>query len=392
MGDGRHVAELVGRASGALVVVWHQPGPSGAWVTAGESLGPQQEELPGSVVGSLEGQDELVAQVLRFGIVTTGPNDGLLTPHEDRLRALFDRLESGVFVGVCVEPAVPVIIWIGLPNPIDTERLEAVRELLKLVERVDRQLVQYRRLEAVDRMVSGVAHELNNPLQTVVGNAEMLSGMKLPDSAARRARRVLAGARRCQEVVEGLLKLKRRRRDLSQAVTLEEMVRRTVRRMEAEFRGLIPERPAGARGSRSAPTGARGPAHEFSDRRFATRVQIVDPLPTVRGDEADLEHALENVVRNAFQAVVRKAGGEVAITLRGVDRSVEITVQDDGGGMPPETLERAFEPFFTTRGVGAGKGLGLSVALGIVEEHGGIIEIQLHSAGTRVVISLPGAE
>jgi len=79
----------------------------------------------------------------------------------------------------------------------------------------------------------------------------------------------------------------------------------------------------------------------------------------------------------------------VTITLGRVGDSVEVGVVDNGEGMTPEIQVRAFEPFFTTRGVGAGKGLGLSIALGIVEEHGGIIELQPQEEGMRVVLVLP---
>ena len=230
-------------------------------------------------------------------------------------------------------------------------------------ERIDRQLGHYRRLEAVDRMVSGVAHELNNPLQTVVGNAEMLSGMKLSDAAHRRAGRVLAGARRCQEVVDGLLKLKRRRRGLAGPVALEDVVRRVARKLE----------------------------DEIAEQGASLKVQVVDPVPDVAGDANELEQGLENVLRNALQAVVDQDDGEVELAVEGAGGEVRLTITDNGAGMSPDVRERAFEPFFTTRAVGAGKGLGLSIALGIIEEHGGLIELQPRSRGTRVVVTLPAA-
>lgn len=230
-------------------------------------------------------------------------------------------------------------------------------------ERVDRQLGHYRRLEAVDRMVSGVAHELNNPLQTVVGNAEMLSGMKLSDAAHRRAGRVLAGARRCQEVVDGLLKLKRKRRRLAGPVALEDVVRRVARKLEGEL----------------------------VEQGASLKVRVVDPVPDVTGDASELEQGLENVVQNALQAVAGRDDGEVELALEGVEQAVRLTITDNGEGMSPDVRERAFEPFFTTRAVGAGKGLGLSIALGIIEEHGGLIELQPRPRGTRVVLTLPAA-
>lgn len=360
-----HVGELVGMACGAEVVAWHRPNAQGAWTVNGWAReGTAWTELPQGAFPSLAQRQDLVARVLREQVALTEVEEGMLPGDDTRLLALRQRLKSGACLGGGLAPG---LVWIGLPGAPDPGRLAAVGQLLRLagsdllMERTERQLVHQRRLEAVDRMVSGVAHELNNPLQTVVGNAEMLSAMKLPDSAHRRAQRVLAGARRCQEVVDGLLKLKRKRRELSKTVSLEEPLRRAVRRLETEF----------------------------SVGRLTTRVQVEDPVPRVCGDEVDLEQAMENVIRNGFQAVARRPDAEVTITLGRVGDSVEVGVVDNGEGMTPEIQVRAFEPFFTTRGVGAGKGLGLSIALGIVEEHGGIIELQPQEEGMRVVLVLP---
>lgn len=223
------------------------------------------------------------------------------------------------------------------------------------------QLENYRRLESVSRLVSGVAHELNNPLQTVVGNAEMLADMKLPDAARRRAQRVLAGSRRCQEVVDGMVKLKRKQREMVDLVDLEELVGRTIQTVESEFEQL----------------------------KVPIRIEGPPDLPMIKGNRQDLGQALENVLRNAFQAVADRANPEQQILIFVSEETVQLSVQDNGPGLEPEALDRAFEPFFTTRGVGAGKGLGLSIALGIVQEHGGFIEIQSTSSGARVLITLP---
>jgi PAS domain S-box-containing protein len=226
--------------------------------------------------------------------------------------------------------------------------------------RQERQLGHFRRLEAVERLVSGVSHELNNPLQTVVGSAEMLAGMKLPESAQRRAQRVLSGAKRCQEVVNGLLKLKRSNRVLVEKVDLPKLVQRSLKRVEERFQPL----------------------------KVSNRLNVDLDLPSVKGNEVDLQQALEHVLSNAFQAVIREQEPEIVISLRATGETVQISIYDNGPGFSPEIIDRAFEPFFTTRGVGAGKGLGLSIALGIIQEHGGSIEIQ-SGEGARVYIIIP---
>jgi PAS domain S-box-containing protein len=223
-----------------------------------------------------------------------------------------------------------------------------------------REMDHYRRLEAVGRLVSGVAHELNNPLMTVVGNAEMLTEMKLSGSAHRRAERVLAGARRCQEVVDGMLRTRLMHKDLEEQIDLEAIIQRSVKAAQVEF-----------------------------DERCPVEIHLAPDLPAVCGVTSDLEQAFINLLRNAFQAVVGRPEPRVEIALSPVDEGVRIVVQDNGHGMTPDVLERAFEPFFTTRAVGAGRGLGLSIVHGIVQEHGGSVELRSEGVGTQVIVSLP---
>jgi len=225
------------------------------------------------------------------------------------------------------------------------------------------QLDHYRRLEAVGRMVTGVAHELNNPLMTVLGNAEMLAEMKLPGAAHRRAERVLAGARRCQEVVDGMLRVRLKHREPEEGVDLEGVVDRAVHAVRAEF----------------------------AQQNVTVDIRPLPGLPTIRGVAADLEQAMANLLRNAFQAVAACSDPHVEISLDAEAEGLRIVVQDNGQGMPPDVLERAFEPFFTTREVGAGRGLGLPIALGIVQEHGGVIELRSSANGTQAVVRLPVA-
>lgn len=367
MGDGwRDVAELMGRACGAQVVVWHARVADGGWTGAGWTALDGGRTLPPQALAALD--DGVAAEALERRVVATPPGAGLSTDHPTQpLRGL---LGFGAYIGLRLAPRQLVVAWVGLAEQPPDGRLDALAGLVERAacrgtgdcdEQLDSQLGHRRRLEAVDRLVSGVAHELNNPLQTVVGNAEMLAGMKLPEAAHRRAGRVLSGARRCQEVVDGLLKLKRRGRGLSEPVVLEDVVRRAARLIEGEV----------------------------ADQRLLLKVQVVDPVPAMTGDEAGLQHAVENVVRNACQAVADRRDPEVGILLEGSGERVRVVVTDNGEGMSPEIAQRAFEPFFTTRGVGAGKGLGLSIALGIVEEHGGLIEIHSRQPGARVEISFP---
>jgi signal transduction histidine kinase len=462
MGEGwHHVAELVGRACGALATVCYARNGHEGWIPHGWSAA-------GDVIDWPPLDHDTLEEILRRRVLPSGPVSSARHP------AAVEGVETGAYLALHRSPETPVVVWLGVSDRLDAGRLEALARLVELFAcrpcdfysfferhpaaflavdstdliehcnrffdrlgyqqsalmgepvtklisesewarlraaaggqsrrlraavlqsdgglvpmelmvtpepdpenaadggatrllivgwdlRSERQLGHFQRLEAVDRMVSGVAHELNNPLQTVVGNAEMLAGMKLTESAHRRAQRVLSGARRCREVVDGLLKLKRKRRDMAGKVEMERLVRGVARRVEGEF----------------------------PEQRVSLKLRIQDPVPVIEGRPAELEQAVENVVRNAFQAVSREPAAEIAIELETSGSAIRIVIADNGVGMEPDVRDRAFEPFFTTRGVGAGKGLGLSIALGIVEEHGGDIEIQPGAEGTRVVLSLP---
>jgi C4-dicarboxylate-specific signal transduction histidine kinase len=187
--------------------------------------------------------------------------------------------------------------------------------------------------------------------------------MKLPGAAHRRAERVLAGARRSQEVVDGMLRVRLKHREPEEGVDLEGVVDRAVHAVRAEF----------------------------AQQNVTVDIRPLPGLPTIRGVAADLEQAMANLLRNAFQAVAACSDPHVEISLDAEAEGLRIVVQDNGQGMPPDVLERAFEPFFTTREVGAGRGLGLPIALGIVQEHGGVIELRSSANGTQAVVRLPVA-
>ncbi len=227
--------------------------------------------------------------------------------------------------------------------------------------REERRRDHYRRHQSVGRLISGIAHELNNPLQTVLGNAEMLTEMKLPDAAKRRTERVFTGARRCQEVVDSLLRLKLMPQDAGKKVELPELLDHCVKTV----------------------------AREFPRLKVQHSLKSDVEMPQVIGQASELEQAFCNVIRNSFQAVAQQEQPRIDLAIKGSEETVQIVIEDNGPGMTSGTLERAFDPFFTTREIGAGKGLGLNIALAIVQEHGGLIELQSISEDTKVLVTLP---
>jgi PAS domain S-box-containing protein len=231
-------------------------------------------------------------------------------------------------------------------------------------------LHEAQKLETLGQLVGGVAHDFNNLLMAVLGNLDLLR-KRLPDDP--RARRMLEGAvqgaERGAALTQRMLAFARRQQLTPAAVALAplvegmtEMLRRTL-----------------------------GP-------RIRILAELPDGLPPVRADRNQLELALFNLALNARDAMAE--AGTLRIAARAAEAPpglppgdyVALAVTDSGSGMDAETLRRATEPFFTTKGPGRGSGLGLSMVHGLAEQSGGRLTIESRpGAGTRVEIVLPRA-
>jgi signal transduction histidine kinase/CheY-like chemotaxis protein len=224
-------------------------------------------------------------------------------------------------------------------------------------------LAQAEKLRAVGGLVSGVAHELNNPLTAILGFAEELRDKSLRTPSAAHAVRVIhEQAQRCQAIVKNLLLFTGDRTERRVAIRLCERVERVVRGFQPDLlrRGVLIE-------------------------------CALDPaVPELTGDAAGLEQVIANLVSNAADAAGR--GGRISVQVRSHGGYAELAVEDDGPGIPPQILRRLFEPFFTTKEPGRGTGLGLCMAHGIVEAHGGTIQAANRPAperGARFTVRLP---
>src|SRR5262245_43228996 len=216
------------------------------------------------------------------------------------------------------------------------------------------------RLTTVGKLASGLAHELGTPLNVVSGRAKMIASGEAtrPDEVVTCARIVGQQAERMTAIVRQLLDFARRRSPEKSPTDLAQLARQTASLLEPL---------AGRRGVRLLCTEAADP--------------LLAPL-----DPSQIQQALTNLVVNGIQAT--KPAGSVRIrahtqtlaadpvSLRAAGGYAVLEVSDDGEGIPAERLSVIFDPFFTTKGVGEGTGLGLSVAHGIVQEHGGWIEVE----------------
>ncbi len=236
----------------------------------------------------------------------------------------------------------------------DRRRAESDREQLQS------RLAQSVRMEALGRLVSGVAHELNNPLAAILTFSEQLLTEQPAQDIADPLRTIREQARRARAVVRDLLTFVRRREERREPAEIALLVERTVRALEADL----------------------------VRQSVSLTVAIEAGLPLLTCDPPAIEQVLTNLLDNAARAAT---GGSVTLSIRREREGLTITVEDSGPGILPAHLTRIFEPFFTTRGTGEGTGLGLSVSLGIVQQHGGVLraENREQGPGARFVAWLP---
>ena len=213
------------------------------------------------------------------------------------------------------------------------------------------QLLQADKMAALGQTISGVAHELNNPLATILSWAERLAERQLDASSHKGAEVILGEAERAARIVRNLLTFARKRQSTRAMVDVNDVARDTL--------------------------GLR--AHDLRVTHISVATQFAAELPAVFADAHQIQQVLLNLIINAEQAM-RASSGAGALRLRTAHdaerESIVIEIQDNGPGVPPETRSRIFDPFFTTKGVGQGTGLGLTVAYAIVQEHGGKIELE----------------
>jgi len=229
------------------------------------------------------------------------------------------------------------------------------------------QLVQAAKMSALGQLVSGVAHELNNPLSVIVGYGQLLLAREVPGAVLRPIELMVSQADRMAKIVRNLLLFARQRPAERTTVNMNEVLEQTLalRINQLTVSGIAVEKKF-----------ARG-------------------LPSVLADPHQLEQVFLNLLLNAEQAMLEgKAGGRIILstTVSRDGRMVHAEVIDDGPGIPQDALPHVFEPFFSTKPVGSGTGLGLSVSYGIVEEHGGHLVVESRPGRTVFRLEVPVAQ
>jgi PAS domain S-box-containing protein len=240
-----------------------------------------------------------------------------------------------------------------------TERLQAAEEKRRLEEKT--QIAG--RLAAVGEMAAGIAHEINNPLTSVLGFSELLLEQDLPEKARKHAQFIAEGSRRVSEIIKRLLTFARQDKPLRKPVDINQLIDNTLmlRSYVLQTAGI-------------------------------TVQKNYDPeLPRISADPGQLQQVFMNLIVNAEQAIKSERGrGSLCVSTSRDNDRLRIVFKDDGPGIQPENMGRLFEPFFTTKGPGEGTGLGLPLSRAIISELGGEIRAESEPGkGAAFIIELP---
>ena len=227
------------------------------------------------------------------------------------------------------------------------------------------QLIQSEKMSAIGQLVSGVAHELNNPLAGISAFAQLLlTEKRFPPDQRTAAEMIYAEARRASRIVQNLLTFARQHKPERTSTSLNQVLDDAL-----ELRG-----------------------YELRVRGIEVVRDYDEDLPETMADAHQLQQVFLNLITNAEQAMEKRQGNSqrLIVSTRRASNVIRIEVEDSGPGIPPNLVERIFNPFFTTKPTGSGTGLGLSISLGIVREHEGKIWAENSpTGGARFTIELP---
>ncbi|HEU4401420.1 MAG TPA: ATP-binding protein [Candidatus Polarisedimenticolia bacterium] len=320
---------------------------------------------------------------------TEVPNHGGLPARRTRQGAEGAKSECGILfiplygagatlVGTVMldDPAVPATptaeglssleLFAGqVAHAIEKKRLDqAVKSAQARLRTAQEQLMQAEKMSAIGQLISGVTHELNNPLSGVMGFAQLLLQSETNPKVRKNLERINNEAVRCQKIVQNLLSFSRRHRPEKVHRSLSEAIDSVLELRHYQLQVDDVE----------------------VERRYAA------DLPKTMFDFHQIQQVILNVVNNAHQAMMETTGRprRLLVTTERHDNTLRVRFTDSGAGIPRDRLEKIFDPFFTTKGDGKGTGLGLSLARAIIRDHQGTMSAEsVLGEGTTIQIDLP---
>ncbi len=229
--------------------------------------------------------------------------------------------------------------------------------------RLEASLAQSEKLAAVGQLAAGLAHEINNPLTAIIANTQLLQRELKDDTDKLELVDLIARAgQRAAQVVRNLLDLARKEEYLFEPTDVNQTLNRAISLMQ----------------------------HELVSRSITLIYEPAEDLPQIMASQDRLQGVWVNLLANAIDSFDESEEREIRITTSTSSSEVRVTVSDTGKGIPPEKLNRIFEPFYTTKAPGRGTGLGLSLVHRIIKQHGGSIHVDSQvGVGTIFTVSLP---
>ena len=226
---------------------------------------------------------------------------------------------------------------------------------------LESQLQHVQKMQAIGQLAAGVAHEINNPLTTILTSSMLIQeDLSADDPNYQELEMIVNETLRCRKIVTGLLDFARESKPVMKDYNINDIVEKSIllTRKQGDFKNI------------------------------ALKHNLSQDIPRICLDNDKIQQALINLALNAIEAT--DSGGKVTFTTRFLmeDDMIEIVVSDTGKGIPREDLDHLFEPFFTSKE--GGTGLGLSITHGIIQQHAGVIDVQSHQGkGTTFTIKLP---
>jgi two-component system NtrC family sensor kinase len=238
--------------------------------------------------------------------------------------------------------------------------LQDVKEKVAL----EHHLFKAEKLAALSNVVGGIAHEMNNPLTSILGYAELLSALENDKKKKSKLGRIIEEADRCRIIVRNLLTFSQQRQTAKMPVNMNTLLEETIALR----------------------------AYQLKSDQVAILLDLQQDMPQARIHIEDMQRVFLNLINNAHQVLknTRESDRRLRINTCRQGNSLRIVFSDNGSGIPDDIQDKVFDPFFTTHKLGDGIGLGLSVVYGIIQEHEGEVAVEsVENEGTAVIIDLP---
>jgi two-component system NtrC family sensor kinase len=231
------------------------------------------------------------------------------------------------------------------------------------LEEAQKQLVQAEKIASLGRLAAGVAHEINNPLAGVLIYADILmKELKGNEQLRKDLEEIISQTLRCKQIVARLLEFSRKSLDERVLLDVNEIIGHCVTLLQ----------------------------HQSLFHNIEIIQELEGDLPQILGNPGELEQVFSNLIINAADAMEGKGRMTISSGAESEAKQVILKFTDTGPGVAPEITEKIFEPFFTTKPVGVGTGLGLSVVYGVIQRHGGTVEVESHPGrGATFIVRLP---